>query len=132
MSRKPQSGGLCRRPAGLATLRLAYLGREPRQQWPPTVGGCVNCGRRWTVRTHAVVWYFEGGKEGFACPDCGSADERTSRWQLFCDIADAIDVLMQRGKDLHEKKFMAAVISSRAHWFSLWREDHVPDPDQQG
>jgi len=85
--------------------------------------GCVNCGTVWVTTTSHVVWYFEGGLNGPACPTCAKNDAASSVWQQVVDITDAIDGLMQAAAPT-ERAALAALISSHAEWFSTWRDQN--------
>lgn len=107
------NGASISRPTKSCDIPIREQGARPT--------GCVGCGAVWVTKTSTVVWYFEGGLSGAACPNCAKADPATSAWQQLSDISDAIDEAMQAAADREEREMFAALIRHRAGWFSEWR-----------
>lgn len=116
-------------------LRAILDGAEPRTL-PIVLGGgpvhrCGRCAATFTATTWHVIedrgehdgrWYH-----GDICRRCADADPQLHHWQAFCDVADAIDALMQTAPDRHARELLARQLADVADHFAAWRW-----PDENG
>jgi hypothetical protein len=102
----------------------------PATELPHVLGGgiqrCALCERAWSAATYHLERKFGDAGRGAICRYCAHLDVDLTVWQDLCDVADAIDAVMQRCDDARQRHLFGALIAGFASHFSDWRWPDEP------